>query len=130
MHFKQKEMEEKVITNETISKLKEFRESFKKELFEGKLDYDVTAANNEGYLAEFNVYIEDHRVGFCVSKERTPLDSFVCYYNDLLWGCFNKEDIKQLQEIAIKNIPELNEEVALKIKELESQIMKLKKNGI
>lgn len=123
----EEKVEEKV--SETYIKLKEFRNVFKKEFFEGKFNYEINPASNDAYLAEFEVHCVGTKIGFCVSKDRGPQNSFICYYSDLIRNCFNQEEIKRLQEIAMDKLPELNEEVARKIEELENEIANLKRGS-
>lgn len=106
-------------------KLDEFREAFRQAVLNKELAFKVTEEEDKSssYIATM-----DFMVTIGVSRFKVSMavaDDFICYHNDLLWGVFSKDDIRQLHKI-IDEALAVDADKRKRIKELEAELSELK----
>ena len=101
-------------------KLNEFKKELRNSIINQEIPLRIEPENVSGYNGCIYTEYDGINVGFSVA------DTFVCYYNKLTEDMFSREDIKKLNEI-IKNSLEKHSEKVSKIRELQYQIDRLRK---
>lgn len=110
--------------NNFDKKLYEFREAFRQAVLNKELEFKVTEIDDDSsYIASM-----DFTIKFGISEFKVSMavaDDFICYHNDLLWGTFSKDDIRQLHKI-IDEALAVDADKRKRIKELEAELSELK----